>query len=372
MSRKYAIDIDRLIFNLLYQKDDGHLLSYSQLHKTIKTVRKKLSHDTFNTHLTQLQCSGLVDKTHRGYYLTYKAKYLYQLKILELNRPNNTFLEAQNPELEQRLKMCFILSFHARKNSSWYRLQSKEQFEEFLLKYNLRLNDLQIWEEKDIESVKTHRDVKAFSPDPVYGITIRIVEETSRDHINMTYYYSLPGFSVPEVIDRKDQLEFRYVVLSRSLVQAEIDLWLENGLLAKIGVYDSEVRYRFCDRQFQMALSGCWDFFEDLWGFLLFKICRYIRNPKNEEKRWLEFFFGRECNGPIEQTLQDLRHNRKTHRRKKKEIDNIRSSIPLIHQEFEELTDSLATTKGQYLIHKLLEYIYPDFMRQNLSRAIIV
>ena len=349
------------------------MLSYSQLYDRIVSLRKKLPNDTFNTHLTQLQRSGLVDKTRRGYYLTYKAKYLYRLKILEFNRPNNTFLEAQDPELEQRLKTCFILSFHASKISSWYRLQSKEQFEEFLLKYNLHLNDLRIWEEKDIKSGETHRHVKnLFSPDPLDGIRIRIVEESSRDHINMTYNYSLPGFSVPEVIDRKDQLEFRYFPLTRSLVQAEIDLWLDNGLLEKIRVYDNEVRYRYCDRRFQLALSDCWDFFEDLWGFLLFEICRYRRNPKNEEKRWLEFFFGRECNGPIEQTLQDLRHNRKTYRRKKKEIDNIKSSIPLIHKEFEELTDSLATTKGQYLIHKLLEYIYPPFMRQSLSCGIIV
>jgi len=35
---------------------------------------------------------------------------------------------------------------------STYRLESKEQLEEFLLKYNLRLGAMRIWEEKDVEN----------------------------------------------------------------------------------------------------------------------------------------------------------------------------------------------------------------------------
>jgi hypothetical protein len=375
LSRKYAIDINRSIINLLYDNDEGQLLSYSELYKRIVSLRKKLPHDTFNTHLTQLQCSGLVGKRvqegRKGYYLTHKARYLYQLKILELDRPNNKFLEAQDPELEQRLKMCLILSYYGMQTFSTYRLQSKEQLEEFLLKYNLRLDDMRIWEEKkDIDSGETHRHVKEFDqkiPDPLSGIRIRIVE-VRKDHVNKTYYFCyLPGFSIAEILDQKDLSEFRYFPLTRSLVQAEIDVWLDNGLLEEIGAYDNEVRYRYCDRQFQLALSDCWDFFDDLMT-VHYDICKYRRNPKKEEKRWLEFFYGSGIS--LDSALQRVRHDRSSYRRQKKQIENIRSLMHLIHEEFEELT--LTTRKGQYLIHKLLEYIYPPFMRHSMSCAIIV
>ena len=371
MSRKYAIDIDRSIINLLYDNDKG-LLSYSEIYKKIVSLRKKLPHDTFYTHLTHLQHSGLVgnrfQRGRKGYYLTYKATYLHRLKILELDRPNNKFLEAHDSELEQRLKMCFILSYYASQISSKsYHLQSKEQLEEFLLKYNLRLNDMQVWEEKGIENVETHRHVKNFDekiPDPLCGIRVRIVE-VRKDHINKTYIFCyLPGFSIPEILEGKDLFEFWYFPLTRSSVQAEIDLWLANGLLKKIGVYDNEVRYTYCDRSFQSALSDCWEFLDHLTNVVL-EICKYRRNPKKEEKRWLEFFYGSGF-------LQEYRHNRSSYRRQKKQIENIRSSMPLIHEEFEELTDSLTTKKERYLNHKLLEYIYPPFLRHSMSCAIIV
>ena len=336
-----------------------------------------MPHDTFNTHLTQLQDSGLVGKKvqedREGYYLTYKAISLHRLKILGFNRPKNTFLEAEDPELEQRLKLCFILSYYASQISSKsYHLQSKEQLEEFLLKYNLRVNDMQVWEEKGIENVETHRHVKNFDekiPDPLCGIRVRIVE-VRKDHIEKSHIYCyLPGFSIPEILEGKDQFEFWYFPLTRSLVQAEIDLWLANGLLKEIGVYDNEVRYTYCDRSFQSALSDCWDFLDHLTNVLL-KICKYRRNPKKEEKRWLEFFYGSGIS--LDGFLQEYRHDRSSYRRQKKKIENIRLSMHLIHEEFEELTDSLTTRKGQYLIHKLLEYIYPPFMRRSISCAIIV
>jgi hypothetical protein len=338
-------------------------------------LRKKLPHDTFTTHLTQLKYSGLVGKRAQedgeGYCLTHKARYLYQLKILELDRPNNKFLEAQDPELEQRLKMCLILSYYGSLIFSTYRLQSNEQLEDFLLKYNLRLDDMRIWEEKkDIENGETHRHVKEFEQkirDPLSGIRIRIVE-VRKDNVNKTYIYcSLPGFSIPEILDRKDLSEFCYFPLTRSLVQAEIDLWLANGLLEKIGVYDNEVRYRYCERSFQLALSDCWEIFDDLMT-VHYDICKYRRNPKKEEKRWLEFFYGSGIS--LDSALQEIRHNRRLYRRQKKQIENIRSLMPLIHEEFEELTDPLTTRNGQYLIHKLLEYIYPPFMRHSISAIV--
>jgi hypothetical protein len=370
LSRKYAIDINRSIINLLNEKDGQ---SYTQLYKTILSLRKKLAHDTFNTHLIQLQFIGLVSKAHEGYYLTPKTKYLFRFKILEFTRPNNIFLESHEAELEQRLKMCFILSYYASQISSKsYHLQSKEQLEEFLLKYNLRLDDMQVWEEKGSENVETHRHVKNFDEkisDPLCGIRVRIVE-VRKDHINKTYIFCyLPGFSIPEILDRKDLSEFRYFPLTRSVVQAEIDLWLDNGLLGKIGVYDNEVRYRYCDRQFQLALSDCWEIFDDLMA-VHYDICKYRRNPKKEEKRWLEFFYGSGIS--LDSALQEIRHNRRLYRRQKKQIKNIKLLMPLIHEEFEELTGSLTTRKGQYLIHKLLEYIYPPFMRHSVSCAIIV
>ena len=103
---------------------------------------------------------------------------------------------------------------------------------------------------------------------------------------------------------------------------------------------------------------------------VLLEIWKYRRNPKKEEKRWLQFFYGSGIS--LDGFLQEYRHDRSSYRRQKKKIENIRLLMPLIHEEFEELTGSLTTRKGQYLIHKLLEYIYPPFMRRSISCAIIV
>lgn len=149
-----------MIVDLLFQKDSGRL-GYVQLYNSVKGVLKKLSYETYDIHLRNLRENALLDKTGKDYCLSYKAYFLHRLKILDFSRPGRTFLEFTMPEeendIEKRLKMYLILSYYARSNY-FYRLRSREQFEEFLSRYQLCEKDLRIYKEYDMVNRITRID----------------------------------------------------------------------------------------------------------------------------------------------------------------------------------------------------------------------
>jgi len=371
LARKYATDIDRLIFDLLFQKEKPVL--YGELYNWVKDGRKKPpSHQTFSRCLSRLQVNSFLGKTSRGYLLRDKAYFLHRLKILEFNRTGQTFLDRlESNEVEKRLKMHFILSYYG----SWrgvYRLRSREQFQDFLSRHNIVENDLRVYREYDSENKVPARHIKEFLPDSVYGIEIRILEEKFEETIGRIFYdYFLPGFSIVDILKGvgKHRLEFHYLDPTRLDLQEEIDILLNDGLLDQIGEVDNEIRYRFPQR-LHSVLAECWKLNDDVFSIMK-AIFEYLRSPKKEEKKWLEFFYGN-----VEDWLRDLRHNRSTKKgKKKKEILNIRQSMPQIHDNFENLIDSqnsLPTIKYRLFVQKLLEYIYPAFMRRSFSSAIVV
>jgi hypothetical protein len=365
LTRKYSTDIERLIFDLLFQKDKP--VSYTELYNSVKGTRKTLSHETFNIHLSHLKGNGLLGNIAKRYFLQQKAYFLDRLKILEFNRPNKTFLDPfESQEVEKRLKMLFIVSYYS--PSRWfYPLQNRGQFQEFLSRYNLKEIDLKVSREYDLEKKGSATHFKHFFPDRVHDIEIRIVEQTGK----ISYGYFLPGFNMVEIwkdVERR-RLEFYYVDFARSDLQQEIDMLMSQGLLERIGEIDNEMRYRFPQR-LQLVLAECWKLNDDLFGVMM-RIFEYLRSPNKAEKKWLEFFYGN-----IEDLLRDLRHNRGSKKGKKRNsVRNIKQSMLRIFDDFENLIDSqnlLANLKHRLFVQKLLEYIYPAFMRHMFSSAIVV
>ena len=300
-----------------------------------------------------------------------KAYFLHRLKILEFNPPGQTFLDrTDSKEVEKRLKMHFILSYYG----NWkcfYRLKSWEQFEGFLSRQNISENALRIRREYDIDDQGPPRHIKEYIPDPVDSIEILIVEEKIRGTIGkISYDYFLPGFNIVEVWKAVDK-EFHYLDFMRSHLQGEINILLSQGVLIQIGEVDSEIRYRFPE-QLYLVLRKCWELNDDLF-FVMMRIFEYLRSPKDSEKKWLQFFYG----SPVEPLLRDYRHDRSSKKAKEKEAvrNAIRQSMPRIHDNFENLTDSrnsLTNIKYRLFVEKLLEYIYPAFRRRSFSSAIVV
>jgi hypothetical protein len=376
LTRKYATDIERLIFDLLFQKDSGRLVRYGQLYNYVKEARKQLSYETFDIHLRHLQTNGLLGMTTKGYFLTEKAYFLQRHKILEFNRPNRTFLDpVESEEVEKQLKMLFIVSYYGHPKC-YYPQQSRQQFEEFLSRQNLREIDLRLFREYDTENRGSCRHIKEFFPvhSRVHGIEIRIVEEkTNETTSKISYGYFLPGFGVVDIIKALDRrsMEFYYVRerATRLDLQEEIDMLVAQGLLEKIGELDNEMRYRFPER-LQLVLGQCMDLNDELLSVML-EIFDYLRSPKKAEKKWLEFFYGN-----IEDSLRDFRHNRSSKEGKKRNsIRDIKQSMLRIHGNFENLIDSqnsLENIKYRLFVQNLLEYIYPAFMRKSFSSAVLV
>lgn len=300
-----------------------------------------------------------------------KAYFLHRLKILEFNPPGQTFLDrTDSKDVEKRSKMHFILSYYGNWQG-FYRLQSREQFEGFLSRQNTSENALRIRREYDIDDQGSPRHIKEFITDLVDSIEIRIVEERLRGTIGkISYEYFLPGFNIVEVWKAVGK-EFYYLDFTRSEIQGEINILLSQGVLIQIGEVDSEIRYRFPE-QLHLVLRKCWKLNDDLF-FVMMRIFEYLRSPKDSEKKWLQFFYG----GPIEQLLRDYRHDRSSKKAKEKEAvrNTFRESMPRIHKNFENLTDSrnsLTNIKYRLFVEKLLEYIYPAFMRRSFSSGIVV
>lgn len=161
-------------------------------------------------------------------------------------------------------------------------------------------------------------------------------------------------------------LEFYYLDFTRSDLREEIDILLSDGLLDRIGELDNEIRYRF-PRRLQLVLGQCSELNDDLFSVMI-RIFLYLRSPTLAEKKWLDFFYGHQTNGPVEQWLRDLRHNRRFIKRKNKYIiSEIGESMRKIHKNFVNIMHSLSNEKYRYFIEKILEYIYPPFMRKSFS-----
>jgi hypothetical protein len=269
-------------------------------------------------------------------------------------------------EVEKRLKMLFIVSYYGH-SKCVYHLQSREQFEDFLSRHQLRENDLRLFTEYDVDKMGL-RHIKQFSPDPFYGIEIRIVEEKLKDTIGkISYKYSVPGFSISDILKavERNRLEFYYLLpIPRSDLQDEIDMLLAEGLLERIREFDNEMRYLFSD---QFVLGKFRDLYDNLFK-VMGNIWEFLRSPKQEEKKWLEFFYGN-----AEGWLQGLRHNRSSNKRKNRDaINHITKSMSEIHKDFENLIDGHKNQKYIFFIERLLEYAYPAFMRHTFSSAIVV
>jgi hypothetical protein len=347
----------------LFQKDKA--VPYSQIYTSVKEARKKLSYETFDIHLDNLQANGLLEMIGKRYFLSDKAYFLHRLKILEFNRPNKTFLDPseEEKEVEKGLKMLFIVSYYGH-SKCVYHLHSRKQFEDFLSSHQLRENDLKLFTEYDVDK-KGLRHIKQFSPDPFYGIEIRIVEEKLKDAIGkISFKYSIPGFSLSDILKavERNRLEFYHLLpIPRPDPQEEIDMPLAECLLERMREFDNEMRYWFSDQfvlgKFRVLYDNLFKVMGDIW--------QYLRSPKQEEKKWFEFFYGN-----AEGWLQDLRHNRSSNKRKNRDaIIHITESMSEIHKDFENLIDGHKNQKYTFFIDKLLEYIYPVFMRNPFSSA---
>jgi hypothetical protein len=131
------------------------------------------------------------------------------------------------------------------------------------------------------------------------------------------------------------------------------------GLVERIGEFENEPRYEFSKRHVLANIEELYDRINDIMS----AIWVYYRSPTEEEKSWSEFFLGY-----VDGWLQELRHNRSSKKRKKREaIGHIVESMLEINKDFEDLIYPNMNQKFKFLMERLLEYIYPAFMRKSFS-----
>lgn len=367
LGRKYASDLDQLIVDLL--DEENKPIPYGKLYEGIHSVRKALSYETFNTHLKVLRRSGLIELS-TGYHLTQKTYRLKRLKILEFRRSDQTALPTESEE-QRRLKVYFILLWYANRSSRWNKLETNEQFEHFLSKYHLSIKDLELFSEYDLNNKFFNGHIKEFRPDPVYGITIRIWQHISSGKVSHSYL--LPGFSIPEIIsDNYNRTEFWYVNPTRTELKNAVDAFLNEGMLERINEFDGEMRYKFPDYGLRDLMSQCKDLQDEVYSIIL-GICEYIREPNGEEKKWLETFYGASSrvSSVVDEHLLELRHDRRNYKRQyQSKISSIKQLMANTHTSFENFMDSDANIIKKYVVvGKLLEYIYPPYMRRSFSSS---
>lgn len=187
----------------------------------------------------------------------------------------------------------------------------------------------------------------------------------------ISYSYRPPGFSIAEIVQDRKRIEFSHVKFDRSIIQELITALEGEGVLEKITVIDNEIRYRVSDYRLHRLLKESWKLYHEVIEAFMY-LWFDIRTPSPDEKKWLKLVYGNKADGyrKLEQMFAKMFYERASvkEKRKKQEtfVQDINQLFLYLYEDFETLRKSHGSViqKYGYLIEKLLEYLFPRFMRK--------
>lgn len=366
---QYDTSIDVRILTALSKSNTRH---FNNLYETVKKSEKGkiMSRSVFTFHLNKLMNDGIVGKHDEGqrgtrvyYFLTDSGKQQYRFY------PSNELEKKERFGGVYQLLFFFVSKYHDKGIS--YRLDSEEEFENFLSKIHISREDLvvdsvrydnsggmypvdkkmyqsrTITEFKLVSGVKIWKEdhygctwfsLRAMNIDP-YGIhhkrTYKITYDarrkillkyvrkkeideeiaTGREKVKVNdfsrYYYTLPvgGVSVSDVVNHKDFV-FEHGGFTPEEVQKAVDLLKQEDIIRPTKVLFGETRYSFnpTHEPLKELLNEYWDIQHSIFAKMN-RIWRYIRKPTSDERRWLELFYGEKRAGEMLRGAYHQRHS---------------------------------------------------------------
>jgi hypothetical protein len=346
--------------------------SFNELLKKVEESlkRKPLSRSVFTFHLNKLLNDGVLCRHDIGI----RGIKVYYF-LTEYGKQQFILYPSKEQEDKERLEkvyqfLLFFVSEYQDKGVS-YRLDSEQDFDNFLSRIHVSKNDLEVESVKHSASVgmypvenkmyetktltkfrsvkgvkvwkEDHHQCTSFSLRSIIGsanqirgkLTYRITydnqgkivlkrvlrkeekekKKLGREKVKINdfsyYYYMLPvgGVSVSQVVDYKGFV-FEHAGLTYEEVRESFDILKEMDIVRPTKVLFEEIHYSFNPAydQLKELLREYWDIQHTIFAKMN-RIWSYIRKPTSEEQKWLELFYGEKKAMEILKSDYFHRHN---------------------------------------------------------------
>jgi hypothetical protein len=199
----------------------------------------------------------------------------------------------------------------------------------------------------------------------------------SGKEVDYDYSYMLPGFSPSDFQKIKDfSLLYQQLQFKKDEVILYFKLLENQKLIKKIKskqlLYLNEERYTIEDNLLAQLLANCWTLQSHVSTYLEY-VWKSIRKPTAEERIWYEHLWGEsksnqwfiECNN-IRRDYQKENKNQLL----KDTQDMIDWEKSQIRNTFDSIKEKYSKTIKDYVyfINPLLNVVYPEFLRNELSQ----
>lgn len=368
------------IETIIVDELNNHSLGYNEIHKAINKNYRTIARGVFAYYIKKLQRQSIIykpsdpKKGKKGSYsLTDSAKREYRLRVLG-HKSKIDIGDLEQSSKERRLFLHFLLLFFIHRRRESRRLENEQDLDNLLATLHASTNDLAIEKEENTEdNYRLYRE-KRICFKTISGVTIfkfeqRDSTDISQDgNITCQYFYSLPGFSLSDVLPSSNRA-LEYIDFTEEEVKEALASLVNEGLLHQVLQFRNEAIFMI-DTALLDLLKSCAEIYDKVY----LKIVRSwkLKRPEEHEIRWLQVFTGRQ-----EADKARLEAYQDRHSIGKNEKHRISKEIEVLDKEIRNLTDNLRSLidskpeikKYEFPVLKLLDLFYLSVLEGPNIRA---
>jgi DNA-binding HxlR family transcriptional regulator len=384
---RYEEKIDLSIIKCLEKNGKSH---YNALYDQVCSAYKRISPDTFSSHVKKLVVDGYLEKTWNGigrkasYCLTDKAKRQARMRILDFkSERERAKLGADCKGIKlQKLYVLLLLFRHP----SIYKIDTEIEFDNFLSQFKITKQELIQTQHPKFVYISGDRSYRYLetawkSPSNDIDITrhdvIHRKDSTGKFHPvtqgEFYYYCRVKGLTEREIVYSDLRLPSSTLKISKEQAKEAFSILRNENLLRPITVYNKEDIYGISDEQLDKFLQDCLEVYEFLSN-LIIGVWDF-RNPKPQEKAWFEFFIGQEGTNRIIIRALDRRkakHGMPTNKFKdwlkwwKNALNESEADAEKMVTDLKKKHES-TIQKYPYPCEDVLNLVYPKFLKDTFQ-----
>jgi hypothetical protein len=368
----YKPDIfDGIIKNLVYHSNLKNGLTYMVLYKQLaESLGRKVSHRDYSSHLSLMVLDGLLGtekgeekKILKRYFLTEKARKMFQLKILGIGS-----------EYEKRLSLYQLLIYYETFKRG--QVLTDAQLKRVLKRYGIQRKNLKKLDTLQFDGL----DIQAAYEEPVYEIEIIQYPAGSfgTKSLKPVYYVLKRGLSVNEFLSYLRKLKngkeprpflplpslvpfVHYTSYNAREVEEAISLLNDLNLLKPIApvLNKGDTRFRIADKRLIKLIQQIHLIEKVYFHKTLMKVA-FIGPPDTDEKDIFAYYFGKERAAHVIAFLSSKRtHFLKT--LNKAELQEKTEYVMNLCMFIEELTRACIAENQEIIKDDFLKELYLPF-----------
>ncbi|HEY7569779.1 MAG TPA: hypothetical protein VH796_00295 [Nitrososphaeraceae archaeon] len=285
-------------------------LHYNALYREVCSTYRKVSPDTFSSHVKRLVDTENIERTWNGigreaqYFLTNKARRQLRMGTLDFKSDKEKVNSGLNNEGLRRQKLYILLLLF--RHRSVYKFDTEAGFDNFLSQFRLTRQQLiQTQHPKSIyvsgdrtydylnTSWESHsNNIRITRQDVIHRI-----DSTGKPHRvtqpEFYYYCTVKGLTARDIVHSDWRRKLSSFKVTKEQTKEAFSILRKENLIKPIAVYNDEEIYEVSDERLEEFLQDCCELYEFI-SDLVTGVWDSIRSPKREEIKWLEFFIGKE------------------------------------------------------------------------------